>query len=124
MIDSLKRPPGSLRWAPRQRFALSALGLQARLAREQAVAAARELADGRYGLDSALAAWATPLSIDPHDGVYLEEFARGTLTVTQVADALADCGLSKPEVQAAADRLFKAGLLTPDPPAPQPVSPT
>jgi hypothetical protein len=120
MIDSLKRPPGSLRWAPRQRFALSASGQQARLAREQAVASARDQDNGREGLDDALGAWAKPLGIEPGDGVYLEEFTVGTRTVTQVAESLADCGSSKPEVQAATDRLFKAGLLDPDPPAPEP----
>ncbi len=120
MIDSLKRPPGSLRWAPRQRFALSLAGQAARLAREQAVASARDQDNGREGLDDALAQWAKPLGIQPGDGVYLEEFAAAARTVTQVAASLADCGSSKPEVQAATDRLYKAGLLDPDPPAPEP----
>ena len=120
MIDSLKRPPGSLRWAPRQRFGLSAAGQTARLSREQAVASARTEDNGRQGLDEALAQWAKPLGIGPGDGVYLEELTLGLHTVTQVAESLADCGTSKPEVQAAVDRLYKAGLLDPDPPAPEP----
>jgi len=120
MIDSLKRPPGSLRWAPRQRFALSAAGQAARLGRQQAVASARDQDNGREGLDDALAQWAKPLGIEPGDGVYLEELTTGPRTVTQVAESLADCGSSKPEVQAATDRLYKAGLLDPDPPAPEP----
>ena len=70
-----------------------------------------------------MAMWAKPLGIEPGDGVYLEEFLTGTLTVSQVAESLADCGTTKPEVQAAADRLFKAGLLDPDPPAPEPQPP-
>jgi hypothetical protein len=116
MIESLKRPPGSLRWAPRQRFALSANGLQARASREQAIAALRTKDSGRDELDACLLAWAQPLGVEPADGVYLEEFARGPLTVAQVTEALQDCGAAKPEVQAAADRLFKAGLLEADPP--------
>ena len=90
------------------------------MARQQAVASARDQDNGREGLDDALAQWAKPLGIEPGDGVYLEEFTTGARTVTQVAESLADCGSSKPEVQAAADRLFKAGLLDPDPPAPEP----
>jgi hypothetical protein len=120
MIDSLKRPPGALRWAPRQRFALSVAGQDARQARQQAIASARTEDNGRQGLDEALGKWAGPLGIEPGDGVYLEEFTNGALTVSHVADSLADCGTNKAEVQAAADRLFKAGLLEPDPPAPEP----
>jgi hypothetical protein len=121
MIDSLKRPPGALRWAPRQRFGLSPAGNEARSGREQAIASARiENDSGRQALDEALARWAQPLGIEPGDGVYLEEFTQGLRTVSQVAESLADCGTSKPEVQAAADRLYKAGLLDPDPPAPEP----
>lgn len=87
------------------------------------MAAARSLDEGRQGLEEALQRWAQPLGIEPSDGVYLEEFARGPLTVSQVAEALADCGSTKAEVQASADRLYKAGMLDPDPPAPQPVPP-
>ena len=123
MIESLKRPPGSLRWAPRQRFSLSANGLKARADREAAIAAARTRDSSRESLDTAVADWAKPLAVDPGDGVYLEEFARGPLTVAQVTEALADCGAAKPEVQAAADRMFKAGLLEADPPAPPPRAP-
>jgi hypothetical protein len=123
MIESLKRPPGALRWAPRQRFALSPAGMKARAEREQAIAAARTRDNGREMLDAALADWARPLKVEPGDGVYLEEFSRGPLTVAHVTDALADCGAAKPEVQAAADRLFKAGLLDADPPAPPPRTP-
>lgn len=120
MIDSLKRPPGALRWAPRQRFALSPAGQDARKAREEAIASARHEDNGREGLDQALGSWAKPLGIEPGDGVYLEEFTHGALTVSHVAELLADCGASKAEVQAATDRMFKAGLLDPDPPAPEP----
>jgi hypothetical protein len=120
MIDSLKRPPGALRWAPRQRFGLSPAGNQARLARERAIASARIEDNGRQGLDEALAAWAKPLGIEPGDGVFLEELSHGLRTVSQVAESLADCGTSKAEVQAATDRLYKAALLDPDPPAPEP----
>jgi len=120
MIDSLKRPPGSLRWAPRQRFGLSPSGEAARLSREQAIAGVRSEDGGREGLDQAMTQWATPLGIESGDGVFLEEFALGLRTVSQVAESLADCGTTKSEVQAAADRLYKAGLLDPDPPAPEP----
>lgn len=123
MIESLKRPPGALRWAPRQRFSLSAAGQHARAAREQAISQARTRDTGREMLDAAVAEWAQPLNIQPGDGVYLEEFARGPITVAQATEALADCGAQKPEVQAAADRLFKAGLLEADPPPPPPKTP-
>jgi hypothetical protein len=115
MIDSLKRPPGSLRWAPRQRFTLNDLGRAAKASYELAVSAAHEREGGRARLEAAQSAWASPFGLDAGDGLILGEFARAKLTVAQVAEALADCGITRPEAQAATDRLYKAGLLEPDP---------
>jgi len=115
MIESLRRPPGAMRWAPRQRFTLSAPGREAREARLAAVELARRVDEGRSGLETAERAWAEPLGIHPEDGVYLEEFTAQARSVAQVADALADCGATRPEAQAAVDRLVRAGLLEPVP---------
>src|SRR5579864_6834802 len=114
MIESFKRQPGALRWPPRQRFSLSAAGQEARQKRERCIAAAREAEGGREAQEHAELEWATPLAILPDDGIYLEELAKGGRTVTQVAESLADCGVTRVEAQAAVDRLFKAGLLEPD----------
>jgi hypothetical protein len=97
--------------------------MQARASREQAIVEVRSKDSGREELDATLAQWARPLGVEPGDGVYLEEFARGPLTVAQVTEALTDCGAARVEVQAAADRLFKAGLLEADPPARPPATP-
>jgi len=115
MIDSLKRPPGSLRWAPRQRFTLNEAGRQAKASYDLAIAAAHEHSGGRAALEVVQAAWATPFGLQPGDGLLLEEFSRGKATVAQVAEALADCGTTRAEAQATTDRLFKAGLLEADP---------
>ena len=66
-------------------------------------------------MDRVQSDWSTPLGIEPTDGVYLEELSVGNRTVAQVAEALADCGGTRVEAQAAIDRLFSAGLLEPDP---------
>jgi hypothetical protein len=115
MIDSLKRPPGSLRWAPRQRFTLNDSGQQAKVSYDLAIAAARGSGGGREALEAAQAAWATPFGLKPDDGVLLEEFSHSKVTVAQVAEALADCGATRAEVQSSTDRLFKSGLLEADP---------
>jgi hypothetical protein len=115
MIESLRRPPGAMRWAPRQRFMISPVGQQAREARQVAVELARRVDEGRSGLEAAERSWAEPLGIHPEDGVYLEEFAAQPRSVAQVADGLADCGATRPEAQAAVDRLVRAGLLEPVP---------
>ncbi len=118
MIESFKRPPGALRWPPRQRFALTATGLEARTRREGAIAAARAAEGGRDALERAERDWATPLGVEPQDGVYLDELAPGPKTAAQLADGLADCGVTRPEAQMAVDRLFKAGLLQAEPKPP------
>jgi hypothetical protein len=115
MIDSLKRPPGSLRWAPRQRFSLNESGRQAKASYDLAITAARGHGGGREALEAAQKAWATPFGLQPDDGLLLEEFSRAKVTVAQVAEALADCGTTRAEVQSSTDRLFKSGLLEPDP---------
>jgi hypothetical protein len=115
MIDSLKRPPGSLRWAPRQRFTLNEAGRQAKDSYDRAIAAAHEDGGGRQTLEAAQAAWSIPFGLLPGDGVLLDEFSRAKLTVAQVTEALADCGTTRTEVQSSTDRLFKAGLLEADP---------
>jgi hypothetical protein len=115
MIDSLKRPPGSLRWAPRQRFTLNEVGRQAKASYDSAVVAAHEHGGGRDVLEAAQQAWATVYGLQPGDGLLLDEFARAKATVAQASEALADCGITRPEAQAATDRLFKAGLLEADP---------
>jgi len=115
MIDSLKRPPGSLRWAPRQRFTLNEAGRQAKLSYDLAITTAHEHGGGREALEAAQAAWSAPFGLQPDDGVLLDELSRAKVTVAQMAEALADCGTTRPEVQASIDRLFKAGLLEPDP---------
>jgi hypothetical protein len=115
MIDSLKRPPGSLRWAPRQRFTLNEAGRAAKASYDSAIAATHEHGGGREVLEAAQQAWAGPFGLEAGDGLLLDEFAGGKTTVSQVAEALADCGISRQEVQAATDRLYKAGLLEADP---------
>jgi hypothetical protein len=114
MIESFKRVPGALRWPPRQHFSLTAAGQESRQKRERCIASARAAEGGREAQEQAEREWATPLGIEPGDGIYLEEFVKGGRTVTQVAESLADCGVTRVEAQAAADRLFKAGLLEPD----------
>ena len=114
MIESFKRPPGSLRWPPRQRFSLSPTGSEARQRWEHVIAAARTADGGREGLESAERGWCGPLGVEPGDGIYLVELAAGPRTAAQLAESLADCGGTKAEAQAAVDRLFKAGLIVPE----------
>jgi hypothetical protein len=114
MIESFKRQPGALRWPPRQRFSLTAAGLESRQKRERCIASARAAEGGREAQEQAELEWATPLGVSPSDGIYLEELIKGGRTVTQIAESLADCGITRVEAQTAVDRLFKAGLLEPD----------
>ncbi len=113
MIESFKRPPGSLRWPPRQRFALTVAGLEARSKRELLFASVRASQGGREEQERAERDWASPLKVEPSDGIYLNELTAEGKTVAQLAESLADCGATKVEAQAAIDRLFKAGLLEP-----------
>ncbi|HUB09610.1 MAG TPA: hypothetical protein VMB50_21575 [Myxococcales bacterium] len=114
MIESFKRPPGALRWPPRQRFSLTAGGLEARSRLEAAITSARASEGGRDAQERVEREWATPLGVDPGDGVYLNELMAGAKTAAQLGESLADCGITRVEAQAAIDRLFKAGLLVPE----------
>jgi hypothetical protein len=115
MIESLRRPPGAMRWAPRQRFMISEAGRQACQTRQAAVDLARRTDEGRAGLETAERTWAEPLGIHPEDGVFLEEFSAQPRSVAQVAEGLADCGATRAEAQASVDRMVRAGLLEPVP---------
>ncbi len=123
MIESFKRPPGSLRWPPRQRFLLTQLGREACEERGEAIAASRAANEGRDGLEQREREWADRRSIEPGDGIFLAELLEGPQTASQLAERLADFGSTRAEAQAALDRLFKAGLVaaeTRGQPDPQP----
>ncbi|MGI5864070.1 MAG: hypothetical protein ACOX6T_18715 [Myxococcales bacterium] len=114
MLDSLRRPPGSLRWPPRQRFIATEVGRHALEGYEQAIA--RYQAGERHEreeLERIQQAWARERGVEAGDALVLgETIAKGRLP-REIHVALADCGLSLADVQASLDRLFKAGLVEP-----------
>lgn len=110
MLDSLK-PQAGKRWPRGQKFALTGTGLSAETTYREAVQGVRAL--GRAALDGAQRAWATPLRLEPADGVVLCELGRGRRSIAELARALEDCGASLAEVKAAVDRLTDAGLAEP-----------
>ncbi len=103
------------RWPRGQKFTLSAGGRGAHEARNLAVQAARGV--GRSALDAALLAWASPLQIQPGDGVLLGELLVKPLGLADLSRALEDAGLSAAEVRASIARLVGAGLVEPVAPA-------
>lgn len=114
MLDSLKKQPGSLRWAPRQRFGASEQGRAALGAYGECIAQyqARVQKDRRE-LERLQQGWAETWKVLSIDAVVLVEFAEKERLPREVQAALDDCGTSLREVQASIDRLFTAGLLTP-----------
>ncbi len=115
MLESLK-PRAGKRWPRGQKFALSDPGVAAETAYRDAIHTAR--AQGRAALDTAQAAWAGPLGLQPLDGVVLGELrGGGRKSIADVARALEDCGTSAGEVKDAFDRLAEAGLVSPVAPA-------
>ncbi|MGC4114096.1 MAG: hypothetical protein QM765_05605 [Myxococcales bacterium] len=114
MLDSLKKRPGSLRWAPRQRFGVSETGRAALAAYEESLAQYQaRITKDRSDMDRLQKAWAETYKVTPEDASILGEFAKKDLLPREVQAALDDCGTTLREVQAAVDRLYTAGLLAP-----------
>jgi hypothetical protein len=97
------------RWPRGQKFSLSPAGVTAEESYRAAVAGARGA--GRTALDTALAAWASPLAVAPGDGLILEELHAKARGLGDVSGALEDAGIEAAEVRLAMDRLVKAGLV-------------
>jgi len=112
MLESLK-PRSGKRWPRGQKFALSAGGRAAEADYRVAVAAAR--ASGRSALETAERNWATPLGIQPNDGVVLGELRGGRRSIADLARELEPCGVSAADVKAIVDRLCEAQLVEPQP---------
>jgi hypothetical protein len=112
MLESLKRRPGSLRWPPRQRFVATEQGRTALETYQEAIT--RYQAGGsldRDALERVQREWAAGQGIEATDAVVLGETTGKERLPREIQVALADCGVTLPEVQAAIDRLFLAGLL-------------
>ena len=113
------------RWPRGQKFVLSTAGLAAHDAHRAAVLEAR--GGGRSALDTALAAWAAPLQVEPADGALLSELREKPRGLADLAHAVEDAGTSASEVRASVGRLVKAGLVEAVPLAsqrpPEPVAP-
>lgn len=112
MLETLKRRPGSLRWPPRQRFIATEQGRGA-LGTYQEAIARYQAGDGheREELERVQQGWAAEHGVEASDAVVLGETTGKDRLPREIQGALADCGVTLPEVQAAIDRLFTAGLL-------------
>ena len=113
MLDSLKKRPGSLRWPPRQRFILTEVGRGALMEYSEAIERYHSSGLGREHLEEAQRGWAQAHKVADLDAAILGEFADRERLPREVQAALQDCGVSLPDVQAAIDRLYTAGLLGP-----------
>ncbi len=113
MLDTLKKRPGSLRWPPRQRFTPTETGKQALAEYREAIERHQTMDRSREGLERLQREWAETHKVDPADAGILSEFEVKDRQPREVQAALADCGTTLNEVQAAVDRLFTAGLLAP-----------
>lgn len=97
------------RWARGQKFTLTSVGVEACAAHQAAVSEART--SGRAALNAALAAWAGPRGVEPHDGVVLPELREQRRGLADLSRALESAGIEPGEVRAAIDRLVNAGMV-------------
>ena len=109
------------RWPRSQRFQLSWAGREAGDNYREAIVAARSEA-GRKSFDAARADWATRLTLDATDGLYLGELRSGPKTIAEMAASLDGCGPAPTEVRKAVERLVRLRMLEllAPPPAPPP----
>jgi len=114
MLDSLKKAPGALRWAPRQRFGVSEQGRAALEGYAESIALYQARVEkDRQELERVQLAWAETWKVTTLDAVILGEFAVKDRLPREVQAALDSCGTSLREIQASVDRLYTAGLLAP-----------
>jgi hypothetical protein len=97
------------RWPRGQKFKVSPTGERAQDVYCDAVNAAR--ASGRAALETSIAAWASPLLVEPGDGVVLCELAKKQLGVPKLVEALEPTGIGADQVRAGLERLLAAGLV-------------
>jgi hypothetical protein len=112
MAGLFEREPGK-RWPRSQQFRLSAKGAEAQVSYRQMLLENREGSGGRSSFDAARGSWATPLAIEPSDGLYLDELETGPKTIEEMVQALDACGSTRREVKAAINRLASVGLIEP-----------
>ena len=109
-MDPTEKAP-KVRWSRSQRFQLSPTGRHAQTDYCELIVSARAAAGGRESLDAARAAWATRLTLDSNDGLYLSELNEGPRTLEEVTVALEGCGPTRQDVRAAIERLVRIQLL-------------
>jgi hypothetical protein len=97
------------RWPRKQKFRLSAIGTEAEAHYQEAIKSSQDRG-GREAFDQATAAWATPLGLQPGDGVYLSELRISVQSLTELVEGLTSCGTTKSEAAAALKRLLSAKL--------------
>ncbi len=110
-MSFLDKPP-RLAWPRGQRFVLTPQGSQVESDYREKIVASR-VASGRESFDTARTAWASTHRLQPDDGLYLAELAKGPVNLTQVVDSLFDCGKSKSDAITALKRLIESGLVAP-----------
>ncbi len=98
------------RFRGRSRFVLAPQGRVAEVAYRAGIVAAR-VQPGRRAFDAARSAWATPLDLQPDDGVYLGQLRAGSASLRELVAALVDCGMRRADALAALGRLVDAGLV-------------
>jgi hypothetical protein len=103
------------RWPRGQKFMLSQAGEAADRLHRDTVNGARS--SGRSSLDAALAAWATPLGLQPGDGLLLSELRGQRRGLGELVQAMESSGIEPADVKASVDRLVQAGLAEPVAPA-------
>ena len=103
--------PAKRRWPRSQRFSLSLAGQAAEVRYRDAITAARGDGGGRTAYEEARSTWAGALGLQPDDGVCLGEVRAGSVSVTQVVDAMDGSGHTRTDTLAALGRLWDAGLV-------------
>lgn len=112
MTGIFEREPGK-RWPRSQRFQLTDKGVEAEASYRAMLVENRATSNGRPSFDAARAAWATPLALEPSDGLYLGELHEAPRTIEDMVQALELCGTVRREVREAVNRLTDLGLVEP-----------
>ena len=114
MLDSLKKRPGSLRWAPRQKFGASEQGRAALTSYAEAIALYQaRVGKDRDELERLQNGWAETWKVTVQDAMILGELASKDKLPREVQASLEDCGTTLRDIQTAIDRLYTAGLVLP-----------
>lgn len=114
------KPEKPKRRNARAKYKLTERGLEVLALYRTMVASAQHGQGGRDALELTQTAWAASHELQPTDAIVMGELASRPQTILELTRSLDDCGVKRPTVEGAIDRLSQSALAAIDAPSGDP----